>query len=447
MQEIELRTGVWYQDRPLRLSFPDDWKVSTFWPDTPAAMSDDEIRAQFSKPIGQPPLWQQAKSTKSPVVIVDDLSRPTPLYRIMPFVLEEFAKAGVEKSRIKVIVATGTHGRQSRDALTRKLGAVTMASCTVTIHDDRRRCRFIGRTSFGTPVFVNRDVLDSDFIIGIGGVYPQHTTGFGGGSKLGLGVLGRKTIAHLHFGHRSVGGTYNVENDFRRDLDEIAAMIRLKSLITAHVDSRQQLVALLCGDHFAYYSKAVAFSRDRYDAPAADEYDLVIANAYPSDVSFFFMRKSMKPLHCAPRSATKVIVSSNHGGLGRHGLYQPGKNKRLNDYRTLYARLSTRPRRELLAKALRRLAIWKRPVQSRKKNISTTPSSNGGERVYLYTPPGGVTGLSRDKSIIEINAWDDVIELARREHRPRNYLNVAIYPCASLQCIESRAINDVRFEE
>ena len=103
-------------------------------------------------------------------------------------------------------------------------------------------------------------------MIGIGGVYPQHTVGFGGGSKLALGVLGRKSIMHLHYGHASVGGTYNINNDFRRDVTEIAQMIGLNTVYTLHVNAHLELVNLMCGDHFSYYPHAARFSRERYRA-------------------------------------------------------------------------------------------------------------------------------------------------------------------------------------
>ncbi|UCE24403.1 MAG: DUF2088 domain-containing protein, partial [Candidatus Zixiibacteriota bacterium] len=217
MQEIELRTGAWYNDRPIKLTFPNEWDVAAYWPETPKALTDDEIAVRLASPVGQSPLRDLANGRKRPVIVVDDLSRPTPVYRIIPLLLEELEAAGIERGSVRVLVAAGTHGADFNQALTNKLGKETFDSCKVLLHSDRKRVKLVGRTSFNTPVYVNPELVDADLIVGVGGVYPQHSTGFGGGGKLALGVLGRKSIKHLHFGHPAVGGNYNIENDFRRD--------------------------------------------------------------------------------------------------------------------------------------------------------------------------------------------------------------------------------------
>ena len=102
-------------------------------------------------------------------------------------------------------MASGAHGSPGAHAFAKKLGVEAAALCKPHAHHCQRNLVNMGRTSFGTPVLVNKAVADSDFLVGIGGIYPNHTAGFGGGSKLALGVLGFRSIATLHYRHRSVG--------------------------------------------------------------------------------------------------------------------------------------------------------------------------------------------------------------------------------------------------
>jgi nickel-dependent lactate racemase len=436
MHEIVLRTGVWYNDRVIKLTFPDAWDVVTYWPETPLPLTNTEIEERISSPIGQPPLRELAKGKRKPIIIVDDLARPTPVFKIMPFLLEEFSLAGILPGNIRILVATGSHGNQDQQALANKIGRETAKSCHVIIHNDRRGTRYIGKTSFKTPVYVNSELLNSDLIIGIGGIYPQHTTGFGGGSKLALGVLGRRSITHLHYTHRGVGGTYDIDNDFRKDLTEIARMINLNTIYTLHINARLELVNLICGDHFTYYPKAAEFSKKNYTAPLPSDADVVVVNTYPSDISYTFMRKAMKPIRCAPVEATKIAIAYNHEGLGRHGLFQQGENARLKKYKVLFHKISIMEPKVIVSKIIKNLFFRKRRPSNGMRE-SSEPSEKT-ERLWLYRPEGAVTPIPPINGMKIVRIWDEILQVIEQDHSFKKNIKVRVYPCASLQCLDAQ---------
>ncbi len=432
MQEIELRTGAWYDDRPIKLTFPNEWDVAAYWPETPRPLTDDEIAARIASPIGQGPLRDLAIGKSRPVIVVDDLSRPTPVYRIMPLLLEELEAAGIERGSVRVLVAAGTHTAEYNEALTNKLGQETFDSCQVLLHDDRKRVKLVGRTSFNTPVYVNPELVDADLIVGVGGVYPQHSTGFGGGGKLALGVLGRKSIKHLHFGHPAVGGNYNIDNDFRRDVTEIAQMIGLRTIYTVHINAHMQIVNIMAGDYTVYYDDAARFSKEMYRAPAPDDADVVIANGYPSDVSYTFMRKANKPILCAPPAATRIMIGSNHGGLGHHGLYPQGRSARRLEYKELWDRVSIMEPKVIAKKIFKNLFARKKKKTTTNEAVQASPPVNS--TLWVYTPPGGCIDLPPMNGVKVVDDWNRVLEVIRKDH-DKDRIRVRIYPCASLQCI------------
>jgi nickel-dependent lactate racemase len=436
--EIALRTGVWYDDRPITLSFPEAWDVKTYWPDTPAPLSDREIADRFASPIGQPPLRELARGRRRPVVVVDDLARPTPVCRVMPFVLDELRAAGIGASAVRVLVAAGTHGHQDSAALANKLGHATASVCRVIVHDDTQRSRLMGRTSFGTPVYPNTELLDADLVVGIGGVYPQHATGFGGGAKLALGVMERRTIRTLHFSHRGVAGTYDIDNDFRRDVTEVARMIGMRTVVTVHVNAQLDVVSVMTGDHEAYYPQAAAFSRQRYDAPPPHDADVVVANTYPSDISYTFMRKGMKPIRCAPADAIRLVVGSNTEGLGHHGLFQQGLSARLEAYRMLYNRVRIMDRRVIAQKIAKHVG---RAVGIRTSAVETAPLSRHAKPrspIWLYRPPGvNLAPMPPLDGVTVMSDWGDIVARIASERGDRRSIRVRVYPCASLQCLDA----------
>jgi nickel-dependent lactate racemase len=435
MKEVELRTGIWYNDRSLIMNFPDAWDVVTYWPDASTPLIDEDLREKINSPIGQPALRELAKGKASPVIIVDDLARPTPVFRIMPFLLEQFRLACVPRSNIRILVATGTHGPQNEEALVHKIGKEAMESCQVIIHDDQKHTKFLGKTSFGTPVHVNRELLKSDLIVGVGGVYPQHTVGFGGGSKLVLGILGRKSIMHLHYSHESVGGNYNIDNDFRKDVTEIARMVGLNTMYTLHVNAHLQVVSLMCGDHFAYYPRAAELSRQGYSAPLPEDADVVIANAYPFDTSFTFMRKGYRPLDCAPENATRIMIASNHEGIGTHGLFQHMKPPRFLAYRMLYRRISVMEPHVIISKIFKHLMFRKSTSTKELQHNYALPVNTN--QVWVYRPVSEAEALPSVEGMTVTSKWDEILEAIVREQSSRGAtIRVRIYPCAPLQCLD-----------
>jgi len=439
MQEVEIRTGVWYKDRLIKLTFPNSWEVTTYWPDTPPPLTDEDILERINIPVGQPPLKELAKGKKNPIIVIDDLARPTPVFRIMPFLLKEFNLAGIHSKDIRILVATGTHGDQDQRALANKIGKETAESCQIITHHDKRNTRFIGNTSFGTPVYVNREGLNSDLMIGIGGIYPNQTAGFGGGAKLALGILGRKSIMHLHFRHAGADGTYNTDNTFRKDLTEIARMISLNTIYALHINAQLDLVNLTCGDHFIYFPQSVEFSREKYIAPLPGDADVVIANGYPSDISYTFMQKGIKPIRCASRGATKIMIGSNPQGIGRHGFFQQGGSQRLKDYKFLYHKLSVMEPKEIISKILKKIFLrGQRPTMSERKSPGMSEEIS---QLWVFRPQTDAsTPIPQLPGVQVVEAWDDILKVIEQEHSSKKNIKVRIYPCAPLQYLDAQAI-------
>jgi nickel-dependent lactate racemase len=447
LSALILRTGAWYGDRAIELAVPKNWQMTTFWPKTGSRLSDAELVAALEVPVGQPPIRELARGKLRPVIIVDDLTRPTPAYRVMPLVLEQLRDAGIGADQVTVVMGGGTHRRATLDQMLLKVGA-SARGCRLLVHDHTAGSVRVGRTSFGSPIFVNPDVAASDLLIGIGGIYPQHSVGFGGGSKLLLGVLGRRSIVSLHYGHGSVAGTYDIDNDFRRDLDQMARMVGLQTIITLHVDADREVVRAVSGDHHSYYPEGVSFSRDAYGAPTPGDADIVIVNAYPGDVSLTFTRsKGMAPLHMAKPGASRILVSACSEGLGYHGLFPFMNGPRFEKQIHILRRLSViRPASvpgKLARRALRTAASTRRMLGHRTEHVESvaaplvgSTSSPPQRKVWLHSPgreaasmPAAIPGMAA------VDSWGGVLNTVEGEQGTRS-VKVVVYPCAPLHCLD-----------
>lgn len=443
--EEVMHTAAWYDDRPLELAYPSAWNVTTLWPATPPPLSDEQIAASLEHPVGQAPIRDLARGVTRPLIIVDDLTRPTPANRVMPFLLQQFADAGILPQDVTVVMGSGTHGPVSPDAIAKKVGGHVGA---LIPHEDTRNLVRLGRTSFGTPVVVNREVAASDLVVGIGGIFPNFSTGFGGGSKSALGVLGRRSISRLHFGHRSMSGNYSIDNDFRRDLDEIAALVGLNSTISLHVDACRRLIRIVSGDHREYYKEAADFSRQAFAAPRPESADVVIANAYPFDTSLHFTRsKGRFPLTFSKPSASRVLISACSEGVGHHGLF-PYEKQRFHRQRKIARTVMARPG-AVPAKIKRRAKRKVATLRGGRVNAvaagaheggGETPAGGGenpaGQRNPVWLFVSGDTELpSHIPGVRAVRSWSTVLDAIDREQRDRETLEVVVYPCSPLQVL------------
>ncbi len=428
----QMRTGAWYGDEPLMLRFPSEWRVVTHWPSTPEPLAQQQIVTALENPVGQPPVRVLCQGKKRPLIIVDDLNRPTPAAGVLRVILRQMEEAGISQEQVRILVATGTHGAPTRAGVIEKVGADMASRCRVLVHDCRAKTVAVGRTSAATPVYVNPEVPNSDFVIGIGGVYPNYTAGFGGGPKLALGVLGRRSILHLHYAHRSMGGAYNAENSFRRDLLEIADIIGLTTTVSVHVDEARKIVRLQCGDHRRYYAEAVEYSRNSYDAPGPGGADVVISNTYPEDLSLLFARmKGFVPLRRAKSSASLVAIARCGEGLGTHGLFPELERTRTTAVRDFVRRLKVLSFGEVVGK-----------VATKMKRTSGSPMVSGRPVLHDHRNPiwvyvsGEFPGKIPQVAGIRISrSWDEILSAINDEQNGRRDLNVVVYPCSPLQCI------------
>ena len=437
----QLRTCAWYGDQPFWLDFPDEWEVTFLWPKTPPPLTDDQIAEKLERPIGQPPIREICRGKSRPLVIVDDLNRPTPAARVMPYLLSHFHDAGIPAREVRIMMAPGTHGAPCRDALVKKIGPAAV-SCRILVHDCTSNIVKIGRTSFGTPVVVNREVVRSDLVVGIGGIYPNYTAGFGGGSKLALGVLGKRSIMHLHYCHKEMGWGSSRDGELRMDLDEIARMIRLNTMISLHVNADRQPIRISCGDHFLYYKEALAFSREAFRAPVPKGADVVISNAYPDDLSLSFVRmKGITPLlHCDPRSS-RIVVASCSEGVGHHGLFPFMNLPRFHRERAMAQRISLMKPREVVDRItirFRRSFRAKFDLNRNSRLASSHESRTEKKPIWLYRTGIHVEPLPSEIpfQIRATSSWSEIVRAVQKEQPEKTRLKVLLYPCAPLQWLD-----------
>jgi nickel-dependent lactate racemase len=279
---------LWYGNSEMELSFPPSWSVF-FRPmkgGERKRLRSKEIEKAFRHPIGSRPIQELAKGKKEVAILFDDMARPTPVSEILPYVLRELEEAGISDEQIRFIAALGAHGAQTAIEFRKKLGEEVLDRFPVYNHHAFDRCTYLGKTSHGTPVSINKEVMACDLKIGIGCIVPHAFSGFGGGGKIILpGVAHIDTIAYNHGkliqDHPGCVGVGKIEGNIPRlDIEEATRMAGLDVKIDALVNLRGEITDLFVGDPILEHREGMKLAKEVYATIPARDMDIVVVNAY-----------------------------------------------------------------------------------------------------------------------------------------------------------------------
>jgi len=249
----------------------------------------DEIRRAILDPVGTPCLDELVHSQDTIVILVDDFTRPTPAYKVLPVILEALAEAGVADKRIRIVIARGTHRRLSRVDMEQKVGKGILDRFDVKNHENDKDLVPLGRSKRGTPVWINQTVVEADVRIAIGSVCAHPVAGYGGGAKIILpGVAGIETIHvnHSLCDHPNVAIGITEGNPVREDMNDIARMAKLDFIVNTILDPQKEVIRAVAGDVILAHKEGVRFYSGIYGVKADEPADIVVIGASPRDATF-----------------------------------------------------------------------------------------------------------------------------------------------------------------
>jgi len=289
-QFYPFRVSLWKNEREIELAFPPEWDLvecKMIGHDFPV-LSDSQIQEAFENPIGTQRIRDLAKGKQKIVILFDDITRPTPTQKILPFVFRELKQAGVAQDKIRLVCAIGCHRPLGRDEMIKKLGREVLADYLVFNHNAYEHHVNMGTTSRGTPVLVNREVAGCDLKIGIGSLIPHGTAGYAGGAKILLpGVCSIDSVAfnHKNFSAKKYPGQValgNVKNNHRRlDMEEAARIAGLDVVVNVALNHKKEILKAFVGDFVEGHREGINFAKKTYSTPDKGKFDLMILNAYP----------------------------------------------------------------------------------------------------------------------------------------------------------------------
>lgn len=285
-------------------------------PDDPAAL----IEQALSRPLDTGRLSELAAGADRVALVVDDNTRATPAALLLDHMVPALESGGLDRARMTVVVALGSHRPMTEKELFGKLGA-WRKRLKVIQHDHNRDLVDLGKTESGIPVSINRQVVEAELVAGCGMVTPHNLVGYSGGAKLILpGVASEETTGFLHTLYATDTSTDlgQEENSLRVACEEVADRVGLDFLVNVVLDAQDRLVGVFAGEFRAVHRAAVRLSREVYGLQASGRSEIVLCSCYPADLEFY---QANKGLFIAQRlvedGGTLILASPCKEGVAR----------------------------------------------------------------------------------------------------------------------------------
>ncbi len=326
-----------------------------------------EIERALREPVESKRLNEIAKPGDKAVIVVNDAARATPSHLMVPSILNELNRAEVKDEDITIIFACGTHRAVEPEEMEKLVGQDILKRVKTINHDCRSKDQvYLGKTRFGTNVYVNKTFAEADVKILTGDVGFHYYAGYGGGRKSllpGISSLDSIQKNHSMLLHPKAKLGVLEENPVHEDMMEAAKLAKVNFILNIVTNSRQELVKAFAGDLEQAFYESVKLVDEMYKVSIERRADIVVVSpgGHPFDINLFQACKGIvSALETIKRRGVIVLVAECPEGHGNDVFYEWMMNFKSLDQieRTIKRRFVFGGHKAYyLAKALQRVEI------------------------------------------------------------------------------------------
>ncbi|WP_242860426.1 nickel-dependent lactate racemase [Desulfosporosinus sp. I2] len=290
--------------------------------------NDHELVLQaLRNPIGTRPLKEMVKSTDKVVIVISDITRPTPNHKLVPWILEELPHVPLEN--VSIINGLGTHRDQTREELVEMLGETIVDSVRIINHHchEKAELTHLGTSSFGCDVYLNKEYVEADFRIVTGFIEPHFFAGFSGGPKgIMPGIAGIETILTFH-NARMIGdpmATWGIldKNPLQEMTREVNNFCKPDFLLNVALNGNKEITNVFAGELAEAHAVGCAYVKEHAMIKCAERYDVVITTnaGYPLDQNLYQAVKGMDAARMIVKQGGTIICAAECSeGMPEHG--------------------------------------------------------------------------------------------------------------------------------
>ena len=322
-----------YGKGEIEIHIPNKNFVAALMPQYKPGLEDEAgaVRKALDNPIGTKRLKEIARGRKNAVIVVNDITRPTATYKLLPHLIQELKEGGMKEDQIQFLVATGTHRDNTKEELAGMLGKEMIDRFNVVNHhcQEDKIMVDLGKTSGGIPVVINRLFWEAELKITTATIAPHQGAGFSGGRKSVLpGIASLATLKQHHgFSMRSDKPAMGwVEgNKFHENALEAAKMAKTDFILNTIQNHRKEITQVVAGDIEKAWLEGVKASREIFEVTVPHPVDIVITTpgGFPKDIDLYQSQKSMASSELVVKEGgTVILLAECKDGIGARGFYE-----------------------------------------------------------------------------------------------------------------------------
>ncbi len=294
---------------------------------------EEVILRALNNPIESPRITDIVLPDQKICIVISDITRAWQRMNIyLPYIVEELEKSGIKDEDITFICATGSHRQQTEEEHRVLLGDKLYKRFKVIDHDchDTGNLIYMGTTSFGTPVLINKVAASCDHLIITGAVVFHDLAGWGGGKKSVLpGISGFKSIMANHAlslsktigegTHPMVQSGNILQNPLHEDMVEAVNLVKPTFMFNVIMNDEGRIGKAVAG-HYLKAHEVGQMLVDEIDGVLIKEKaDMVIVSAggYPKDIDLYQASKAISNAKSALKDkGIMILVSECSEGIG-----------------------------------------------------------------------------------------------------------------------------------
>ncbi len=293
------------------------------------ARPENIIKNAITNPIGKERLSDIARRGDTVAIVVEDHTRPCPTKDILPPILEELSRAGVNDSDIVIIVGNGIHSPPDFETIRKVVGdKITRNYRIITNDAENGDYVYVGKTKYGNEVEVLREYVERDIKIITGNIEYHYFAGYDGTRRSILpGISSEETIQFNHrmmFDENARAGELK-NNPVHHDMNDAMHLAGCDFAFNVVLNSNRRVVGAWAGIPDPVLDAGAKVVDEMYKIKVKEKADIVItaAGGYPHDIDLF---QACKALHMAvpvvKEGGVIILVGECRNGHGNEVYYE-----------------------------------------------------------------------------------------------------------------------------